>query len=49
MLEHPAVLDEIKEKLRMEHEQSNPLVLKKKIDTMIARIMRKQRNHTNQN
>ena len=49
MVEHPSVSKETKEKLRMEHEQLNPLVLKKKIDTMIAKIMKKQRSYTNQN
>lgn len=43
------VSDEVKRKLRLEHERLNPLVLKKKIDTMIVKIMRKQRNHSNQN
>jgi hypothetical protein len=49
MCEHPAVSGDIKEKMRVEHERLNPLVLKKKIDTIIVKIMRKQRNHMNQN
>lgn len=49
MLEHKDVSPEVKEKLRDEHEQLNPLVLKKKLDTLMTKIMKKQRNYTNQN
>ena len=48
MLEHKAVPREVQERLREEHESLNPLVLKKKIDTLTAQIMRKQRDYGNQ-
>lgn len=43
MLEHEDVPDTAKEKLRAEHEKLNPLVLKKKIDTLISKIMKMQK------
>ena len=49
MFEHRDVPDTVKEKLRIEHATLNPLVLKKKIDTLTAQIMRKQRDYGNQN
>ena len=49
MFEHEDVSEEVKKKLRKEHEQLNPLVLKKKIDTLITKIMKKQRGYTNEN
>lgn len=47
MLENPDVSEEVKQKLREEHEKLNPLVLKRKIDTITGRIMKKQRDYTN--
>ena len=38
-IEYPAVSGDSKEKLREEHEQLNPLVLKWKIDIMIMKII----------
>lgn len=40
MIEHPAVTEVVKEKLRREHEKLNPLLLKRQIDTLIAKIFR---------
>lgn len=45
MLEHPHVSTEEKERLKAEHATLNPLVLKRKIDTLITKIMKKQRGH----
>ena len=47
MIEHPVVPDTVREKLRTEHAPLNPLVLKKSIDTLTAKIMRKQRDFGN--
>jgi hypothetical protein len=44
MIDHPEVRDEIKSTLHTEHDQLNPLVLKHKIDILITRIIKKQRN-----
>lgn len=45
MMEHPDVSKEVKKILTKEHERLNPLVLKKKIDSIIKKIMRKQRDY----
>lgn len=45
MLEHPDVPEVVKEKLRTVHATLNPLVLKQEIDTLITKIMKKQRAH----
>lgn len=47
MLQHPAVSEETKERLRMEHETLNPLFLKRRIDTLISKIMTIQRDYGN--
>ena len=39
MIEHKDVLDEVKEKLRVEHAKLNPLLLKKQIDTLTIRLL----------
>jgi hypothetical protein len=44
MLEHPEVDDEVKEKLRAEHEKLNPLILKRKIDRLTNKIMKLQKS-----
>jgi hypothetical protein len=44
VLEHPEIPNEIKEKLRTEHAQLNPLLLKKKIDNLIKEILQINRN-----
>ena len=41
MLLHTAVSDEVKRKLKAEHATLNPLLLKKKLDTLLTKIMRK--------
>jgi hypothetical protein len=46
MLEHPAVTEAVKEKLRQEHAGLNPLILKRQIDTLITQIFRTQRSKT---
>lgn len=38
VLEHPAVSEEIKKRLRIEHEALNPLILKRKIDALRKKI-----------
>lgn len=49
MLTHSAVSESVKAQLRAEHEKLNPLVLKKEIDILIAKIMKKQRDYRNRN
>lgn len=49
MLERKDVLTEVKKKLRAEHELLNPLALKRKIDILITKIMKKQRDYRNLN
>jgi hypothetical protein len=46
MLEHTAVAEEVKEKLRTEHQKLNPLLLKREIDRLIAKILKRQKNAT---
>lgn len=43
MLAHPAVSEEVKERLRIEHGQLNPLLLKREIDRLIAKILKLQK------
>jgi len=43
MIEHPAVTEDVKEKLRQEHAVLNPLLLKRQIDTLITKIFRIQK------
>jgi hypothetical protein len=47
MLKRDDVPWSVKDVLRREHESLNPLVLKKKVDTLINKIMKIQRNHAN--
>lgn len=47
MLSHPAVPEEVKIRLRHIHESLNPLVLKRKVDTLIEKIMTMQRDYGN--
>lgn len=42
-LEHPAVSDDAKAKLRAEHEKLNPLRLKRRIDTLIQKVYKQQK------
>lgn len=49
MLDRDDVPETVKETLRKEHEVLNPLVLKKKIDTITSKIMKKQRDYNNLN
>jgi len=43
MIEHPAVTEDVKEKLRQEHAVLNPLLLKRQIDILITKIFRIQK------
>lgn len=45
MLAHPEIKDEIKSLLTQEHESLNPLLLKQKLCTLYAKIMRQVRDH----
>lgn len=47
--DHQDVDETVKVRLRKEHEKLNPLVLKKKVDTLISKIMKLQRDYRNQN
>jgi len=44
MLEREDVPEEVKEWLRREHEQLNPLILKQKLDKLLIKIMKQQRD-----
>ena len=46
MLLHEQVPETVKAKLRAEHETLNPLLLKKKIDTLLTKIMKLQKTAT---
>ena len=46
MLMHEQVPDTVKAKLRAEHETLNPLLLKRKIDTLLTKIMKLQKTAT---
>lgn len=47
LMEHPAIPDAVKERVRAEHEQLNPLLLKRKIDSLKGKIftIQKPRGH----
>ncbi len=45
MLEHKDVDEKVKRKLKEEHATLNPLVLKREIDRILKKIMRKQRDY----
>lgn len=47
MLAHPAVPEEVRARLQKEHEALNPLFLKRRIDTLITKIMTMQRDYGN--
>lgn len=46
MLEHASVSDAVKEQLREEHEKLNPLLLKRELDRLIAKILKLQKTAT---
>jgi|SRR3989338_746037 len=48
VLAHPAIADEIKEKLKLQHEQLNPLNLKQRVDRLSMQIFKIQRENGNQ-
>lgn len=48
VLAHPAVTNEIKGKLKLRHEELNPLLLKRQVDKLITRIFKIQRQNGNQ-
>ena len=45
VLEHPQIDPAVKAKLKREHDQFNPLILKREIDKMIDEIFKKQRDY----
>jgi hypothetical protein len=45
VLEHPAITEDVKAALRLEHEGLNPLLLKREVDRLITRIMKIQRDY----
>jgi len=45
MLEHSEVSEKVKKGLRDKHEQLNPLLLKQKIDTLLTKIMKLQKDY----
>lgn len=45
VLEHPAISQTVKDKLKQEHEKLNPLILKREIDKMISEIFKMQRDY----
>jgi len=47
VLAHPEVTDEIKEKLKFQHQQLNPLLLKQQVDRLIIQIFKIQRENGN--
>jgi len=47
VLVHPVVTDEIKAKLKLQHEELNPLLLKQQIDKLIMQIFKIQRENGN--
>ena len=46
MLEHKDVSEEVKEKLREEHAKLNPLILKKEIDRIRAKLVKERKTAT---
>ncbi len=49
VLAHEAIDQAVKDKLKAEHEQLNPLILKKKVDTLTTQILTIQRDYGNRN
>jgi hypothetical protein len=49
ILEHKETLEEVKVKLKTEHEQLNPLILKQKIDRLLRKLYDTQKRYGNQN
>jgi len=47
ILEHPAVPDTVKTRLREEHTRLNPLVLKREIERQIAKVYAVQKRYGN--
>ena len=47
VLAHPAVAGELKEKLKLRHEELNPLLLKQQVDKLITQIFKIQRLNGN--
>lgn len=45
VLAHPAISEEVKEKLRIEHAKLNPLIMKREIDRLIKVLYDTQRKH----
>ena len=48
VLAHPEIANEIKEKLKLQHEKLNPLLLKQQVDRLIMQIFKTQRENGNQ-
>jgi len=48
VLAHPAIPDDIKEKLKLQHKELNPLNLKQQVDRLITRIFKIQQQNGNQ-
>jgi len=44
ILEHPDISEELKQALKAKHEQLNPLLLKQKIDTLLTKILQRQKS-----
>lgn len=44
VLAHPAIAEDVKKKLRAEHETLNPLLLKREVDRLIAKVFATQKN-----
>lgn len=42
-LDHPAIAEDVKERLRREHETLNPLLLRRQVDTLRVRVFKVQR------
>lgn len=49
VLAHPNVSEEVKEKLSKEHSTLNPLILKRKVDTLIQRVFDTQKRYGSRN
>lgn len=47
VMQHSSIDQAVKDKLKAEHEQLNPLLLKKQVDTLIAQILTIQRDYGN--
>lgn len=48
VLAHPDIADEIKEELKLHHEELNPLNLKQQVDRLTMQIFKIQRQNGNQ-